>query len=156
MPKNRHVIICAGWYLTPHGTWTQDSNLADTFTHSQVNSKIARQLANVLCDSVVIANSGNIASTPRLMRLMNQTNDVVTQDFQEGFIGLSDRRLAPHAVTELPLNGTEGRFDVRPLVVSRKEDVALELEEVEQAIPRLGLRRANRVRLERNDALPKK
>jgi hypothetical protein len=64
---------------------------------------------------------------------MNQTDQVVAEHLQQGFVALGDGRLAAEGVAELPLHGRKGPFDVRPTVIPRQKLVLLELESSETA-----------------------
>lgn len=66
---------------------------------------------------------------------MNCANDIVSNELQQQFVDLRDRALAPHKVTEHPLDGAERRFDVAPLMIDAKERFAVETVEVKQLVP---------------------
>ena len=62
---------------------------------------------------------------------MNENDQVVTDDFAKGFVDHRSIGLGTKAVTKFALHHTEGRFDVRPLMVALQKLFVLPQEKVE-------------------------
>jgi hypothetical protein len=59
---------------------------------------------------------------------MDNAHQIVSHEFQQQLVGLRGLGSATNIVAEFPLDGAEGRLNVRPLVVDLQEFLAVERE----------------------------
>lgn len=69
------------------------------------------------------------------MNRMHHTDDIVCKHFQECFVLLCHFRLAADEISELAFHRRERRFHVAAFVIVSEKFFALEIVEVEQAVP---------------------
>lgn len=85
---------------------------------------------------------------------LNETTQIMSKDFAQGFVNLRRAGLASEAIAKLSLDHVEGCFDVRPLVIALHKAFLIVRVEMKHSFPNRRVILAGRaVRFERDKGL---